>query len=384
MVLEKVFLKEKNKCNGCSACANICPKNCITMVPDELGFLYPQVDDKLCVNCSLCEKVCPVFNKVEVQSTPKTYAIKNKNNDIRLQSSSGGVFTAIANEILRSNGVVFGVAFSDDFKSVEHLAVESAEDLSKLRGSKYVQSRVEASFSKVKTFLDNNRKVLFTGTPCQIEGLLSYLKKDYPNLYTQDIVCHGVPSPFVWKKYVEFREEKAGARVTDVTFRNKSTGWATYSVQMKFDNNAEYFVPISQDPYMKGFLDNTYLRSSCYDCAFKTTHRKADITLADFWGVWNIHPEMNDNKGTSLVIVNSEKGEELLNCIANQVEIIETDVNEAVKFNSAAIKSVPHNPKRAEFIKDFNCLEFEKVLKKYCSPDWKKQLKSKIKSLIKR
>lgn len=383
MVLEKVFLKEKIKCNGCSVCAAVCPKNCITMTSDELGFLYPQIDETLCIDCGLCEKACPVFNSDVPETTPKAYAVKNTQENIRMQSSSGGVFTAVAEKILADGGVVFGAAFTDDFKAVEHIAVENTEDLHKLRGSKYVQSRIGDSYEKAKRELGKGRKVLFTGTPCQIGGLLSFLKKDYENLFTQDIVCHGVPSPSVWEKYVELREQKSGAKTAFASFRAKNTGWVKFSMLMKFENGKEYTQPLSDDLFVQGFLKNIYLRSSCYDCAFKTIYRQADITLADFWGVWNVHPEMHDDKGTSLVITNSEKGECLINSISNQLEIIETDVNEAVKFNSAAEKSVPHNPQREAFLNDFKNTDFEKTLKKYCSPDWKKQLKSIIKKFIK-
>ncbi len=382
--MEKVFLKERTKCNGCSACANACPKNCITMTADDFGFLYPHIDEEICIDCGLCEKVCPVFNKNEVESIPKAYAVKNTDENIRMQSSSGGTFTAIAEKIFDDGGVVFGAAFSDDFKKVNHIAVENIEDLYKLRGSKYVQSRIGDSFADAKKELDNGRKVLFTGTPCQIGGLLSYLRKDYPNLITQDIICHGVPSPYVWEKYVELREAKAGAGTTTVSFRYKATGWETYSMQMKFANGTEYCERNSNDPYMKGFLDNIYLRSSCYDCAFKTVQRKADITLADFWGVWDTLPQMYDGKGTSLVITNTEKGENIINSVSNQLEIVEADLSKAVKYNSAAEKSVPTNPQRVEFLNDFKAYPFEKVIKKYCSPDWKKQLKSKIKNFLKK
>lgn len=382
--MEKVFLKEKIKCNGCSACATICPKNCIAMKPDELGFLYPQIDEKLCIDCGLCEKTCPVFNESEFTTSPKAYAVKNTDENIRMQSSSGGIFTAVAEKILAEGGVVFGAAFTDDFRAVKHIAVENTEDLHKLRGSKYVQSRIGDSFAEAKKELEKGRKVLFTGTPCQIGGLLSFLKKDYENLITQDIVCHGVPSPSVWKNYVELREKKAEAKTTAVSFRAKNTGWITFSMLMKFQNGTEYTKKLSEDLFMQGFLNNIYLRSSCYNCAFKTLYRRSDITLADFWGIWNVLPEMHDGKGTSLVIVNSDKGNKVLNDIESQLEIAETDITEAVKYNSAAIIGVPQNPQRNQFINDFATQPFEKTLKKYCSPDWKKQLKSKIKSIIKR
>ncbi len=384
MILEKVFLKEIIKCNGCSACASVCPKNCIIMLPNKFGFLYPQIDEKQCIDCGLCEKICPVINSAECSGSTKAYAVKNKDENVRVQSSSGGAFSAIAEKILNDGGIVFGAAFADGFKAVEHIAVDNAENLYKLRGSKYVQSRIGNSHAKVKYELENGRKVLFTGTPCQIGGLLSFLKKDYSNLITQDIVCHGVPAPAVWEKYVEFREKKAGDKTSSVSFRCKNTGWQAFSMQMKFQNGAEYCVSNSEDPYMKGFLDNIYLRSSCYDCNFKTIHRKADITLADFWGVWNILPQFHDAKGVSLVMTNSAKGEEIIKSIDSEFEIIEADVNEAVKYNSAAENSVTQSPKRDAFMNDFGNADFEKVLKKYCSPDWKKQLKSKIKSILKK
>lgn len=381
--MEKIFLNEKIKCNGCSACAAVCPKNCITMLPDELGFLYPQIDENLCIDCGLCEKNCPVFNKSEIETLPKAYAVKNIDEKVRMQSSSGGAFTAVAEKILADGGVVFGAAFTADFKAVHHIAVYNSEDLQKLRGSKYVQSRIGNSFTMAKEELKKGKKVLFTGTPCQIGGFLSFLQKDYHNLYTQDIICHGVPSPSVWEKYVELREKEAGAGTSSVSFRYKNTGWATYSVQMKFQNCAEYCVINPDDPYMKGFLDNIYLRSSCYDCAFKTIRRRADITLADFWGVWGVLPEMYDDRGTSLVIANSEKGMSLINSIENQIKIVETDIIEAVKLNYAAEKSVPNNPRREQFISDFQNQPFEKTLKKYCSPYWKSHLKLRIKRILK-
>ncbi len=382
--MEKVFLKEVNKCNGCSACANVCPKNCVTMKADDLGFLYPQIDNELCINCGICEKTCPVFNKTVMESLPKTYALKNKDTDIVYKSSSGGAFTAISEEIIRNGGVVFGVAFSEDFKSVRHIAVENSNDLSLLRGSKYVQSEIGDSYFKAKEYLKNGRQVFFTGTPCQIEGLLSYLKKPYDNLLTQDIICHGVPAPEVWKNYIEQHETEYDSKIKNVDFRYKGTGWATYSVLMTFENGKKYCVKNSQDPYMKGFIDNIDLRSSCYDCAFKTASRKADITLADFWGVWKLHPEFYSENGVSLVLCHSEKGNAIINSIANRVDIIEADPQKALEFNSAATKSVPHNHQRESFIKDFKELPFDEVMKKYCTPLKPNPIKSKIKSIVKR
>ncbi len=382
--MEKVFLKEASRCNGCSACANVCPKNCITMTADKLGFLYPEIDNGLCVNCGLCESVCPVFGGTKAENFTRAFAVKNKNADVVALSSSGGAFTAVAEEIIKNGGVVFGAAFKKDFTGVEHIAVEKAEDLSLLRGSKYVQSKIGDAYFKAKTFLDRGRQVLFTGTPCQIEGLLSYLKKPYDKLYTQDIICHGVPAPAVWEKYVQLKKEQYNSEIKGASFRCKKSGWSTFSMQILFENGKQYCVKKSQDLYMKGFLDNLYLRSSCYDCAFKTVSRKADITLADFWGVWNIHPDFHSDKGVSLVLCHSEKGATLIEGLSDKLEIIETDTESAVQFNSAATHSVPSHPQREDFINDFEKLPFEVTMKKYCTPAKENLLKSKIKSVVKR
>lgn len=336
-----IQITEKSKCNGCYACTNTCPKNCIKMVSDNEGFWYPLVDKDKCIDCGMCEKVCPIIHKWHPDEIRKTTALAaiNLNEKIRLKSSSGGIFTLIAEKIISQGGVVFGAAFANDFKSVHHICVDNVTDLEKLRGSKYVQSMIGDAYKQAKYFLENGRKVLFTGTPCQIGGLYSYLQKPYDTLYTQDIICHGVPSPMVWEKYVEERERKSNSQTQRMFFRHKKYGWKTYAVLFEFSNNTAYVKNLREDSFMRAFLSNACLRPSCYNCSFKSIKRQADITLADFWGIQNVLPEMDDDKGTSLVLIHSEKVQKLMESIQSisHTECVSEEV--VTKFNSAAIQS---------------------------------------------
>ena len=316
-----IRIHEKDNCSGCHACANVCPQSCILMVSDDEGFWYPQVDKDKCIDCGLCEKVCPIIHKWQPDESRTTTAMValNKNEEIRLRSSSGGIFTLLAEEIIAQGGVVFGAAFTNDFKSVHHICVSSTVDIGRLRGSKYIQSKTEDSYIQAKKFLDKGIKVLFTGTPCQIGGLYSFLRKDYDNLYTQDIICHGVPSPFIWEKYLEERERKAASKTQQMFFRHKKYGWKTYAVLFEFSNNTAYVKSFQEDSFMKAFLSNSCLRPSCHHCSFRNPIRQADITLADFWGIHEVFPEFDDDKGTSLVLIHSDRGQSLFDSIQTKV-----------------------------------------------------------------
>lgn len=375
-------IKLNRDCMGCHGCANICPKNCISMEMDKEGFLYPKVDYDSCINCNQCINACPIINKKIVDNEPLAYACMNKNEEIRLDSSSGGVFTLVAEHVIDKGGVVFGACFNDSFE-LEHNYVKTKEDLSKLRGSKYLQSKLGNSYNEVKEFLDLGQIVLFTGTPCQIAGLKSFLGDEiYDNLVTIDIICHGVPSPEVWRKYVEFREKKSNSQAQRIAFRQKNEGWKRYSVSFSFKNNTEYFKILSEDLYMKAFLKDVCLRPSCYDCEFKTLNRQSDITLADFWGIENVLPEMDDDKGTSLIFVNSEIGQDIFNSISINMIFKEVNINEATKYNSAAIKSVPKNPNRDNFFDYLDNLEFDELVKRYCTDKLVTRTKQKVKTSI--
>lgn len=380
-----IEVTNKIDCCGCSACANVCPKNCIEMISDNEGFLYPKVDKEKCVNCGLCEKVCPIINKPQIiESNQVALAVINKNINIRLNSSSGGVFTLLASEIIKNDGVVFGAVFSEDCKSVYHKSVQTLEELTALRGSKYVQSEIGNTYSQVKTFLENGKIVLFSGTPCQISGLYAFLNKEYENLFTCDFICHGVPSPLVWKNYVEMREQKAASKTQRTFFRHKKYGWKMYSVQFIFNNCTEYIQIINNDLYMRGFLADLYLRPSCYDCKFKGTNRPSDITLADFWGVENVCPEMYDDKGTSLLLLNSKKGKELFALIADCTVNKEVDLNTAISFNSAAIKSVAIPKKRDDFFADLNNIPTKRLFEKYCKLTVKQRLRRLVGAILRK
>lgn len=345
-----IDIKDKEKCSGCGACKNICPKNAISMIEDEEGFLYPKINSEYCFNCGLCKRVCPILNsKQEDTQIPKAYAAYNKDENIRMKSSSGGIFTQLANVIIKNNGVVFGAIFDKDF-CVIHDKVTNEEDLEKIRGSKYIQSDIKDTYRKAKQYLEEGREVLFTGTPCQIEGLYSFLMKDYKNLYTQDIICHGVPSKNIWKKYLEYRKEIDKGFLEKITFRDKhDKGWSNYQLSFKYDNKIVN-INHNEDLYMKLFLKDVALRPSCYECKFKKKHRRSDITLADFWGINNILPSMNDEKGTSLVIVNSKKGQNLFLKISNGIKYELVDFEDAIRDNKSMIKSANIEKKRKDLI----------------------------------
>ena len=379
-----ISIQEKDKCCGCHACMNICPKGAIKMQEDEFGFKYPIVDKKKCINCGLCEKVCPIINNSKENKTnPEAFVCVNNNENERLNSSSGGIFILLAKEIIKRKGIVFGASFDKDF-NVIHTYASTEKELEKFMGSKYVQSIIGETYKKAKEFLDNDRYVLFTGTPCQIEGLKKFLNKDYKKLYTQDIICHGVPSPLVWNKYKEFRQKKDGKNPNNVFFRNKDNGWKTFNMKFIYKDE-EYKQDLSKDPYMQAFLKNTSLRESCYNCSFKKKKRVSDITLADYWGVNKKHPKYDDDKGTSLVIIHSSKGRELFDSINKNLKYERTNIDEALAYNTAMTKSVIKDHNRDKFFENLDSLEFDELVKQftYQIPFHKKAI-NKLKNIIKR
>lgn len=377
---------DKAMCCGCSACASACPKNCIEMTSDTLGFLYPKVVTEQCVNCGLCEMICPNLKdeKLSAAVTPKAYAAIGRDNTIRQKSSSGGVFSLIAQHIISQGGVVYGAAFDDSCHTVRHIAVDFLDGLGKLRGAKYLQSDISGTYVEVKERLEQGRTVLFTGTPCQISGLKSFLQKDYDQLYLQDIVCHGVPSPSIWDAYLGDIEKRFGGHATDVSFRNKSNGWKNYCFSIQLSNGRIYSVEHSKDPYMRGFLHNYYLRPSCYACKHKGVERQSDITLADFWGIEEICPEMDDQKGTSLVIVSSPKGQRLFEAVVDAVNYAPTDLECAIQYNRSMIDSAKEHSLYKVFEREFPKKSIRNLFKKYCSASMWKKIKRKAGAFLRR
>ena len=360
-------IENLKNCTGCNSCFSVCPKSAIVMSENNEGFLYPQIDSVKCIKCGLCEKVCPTINPIKNENEDtKVYAAINKNEAIRLDSSSGGIFTAVAERIIEENGVVFGAKFTSDF-SVVHGWTDTINGLSDFRGSKYLQSIIGDCYKDCKVFLENGRKVLFSGTPCQVQGLKKYLGKEYGNLLTVDFICHGVPSPLLWQKYVDYRAEKNGAarqKIVKTAFRRKNAGWKQYSLSFTFANNSEYCQPLTKDPYMQIFLKDIALRKSCYECPCRGIARLSDITLADFWGVQNELPEMDDDKGTSLVLIHSLVGKktfvELENCEIREIPLeIVTRLNKSVEKSSSMPKT------RSSFYTNLTELPFERLIKKY-------------------
>lgn len=349
-----------------------------------MGFLYPEVEMTKCIDCGLCGRVCPSFGdeKGDRNSFQSLYAAQSTDDSLRFVSSSGGLFNLFARYVLSQNGVVFGAAFDQNFHGVVHTEVESEDTLYKLQGSKYVQSSIGNSYRSAKKYLEQGRTVLFSGTPCQIKGLKAFLHKDYENLFLLGIVCHGVPSPGVWDEYVSFLENKYKGKVTEVSFRDKRHGWRSYVLSVKFDNGKEYINNRSDDLYMRGFLHDCYLRPSCFHCKHKGLEHSSDITIGDLWGAEIISPELDDNKGTSLVMIFSEKGRKLFESVSSGLKSKMVTADEVVKHNPAIIKSPDFNPQSISFEKEFGKKNIDNLLNKFCSVPIYRKILRKAKNII--
>lgn len=359
---------DKKDCCGCSACVQRCPKQCISLYEDEEGFLYPRVDKTVCIDCGLCEKVCPVLNQSEGHEPVAVYAAKNPNEEIRMQSSSGGIFTMLAERIIDEGGVVFGACWDKDW-NVVHDYAESKEDIAKFRGSKYVQSNIGETFKQTETFLIEGRKVLFSGTPCQIAGLKHFLLKDYDNLLTIEIICHSVPSPGVWQQYLTEKLQTIGWNKSDIrhiSFRSKATGWKGYSFMIENKDGNVFSELGSKNAFMRGFLANLYTRPSCQKCPAKQLKSGSDITLGDFWGINSLMPEIDDDKGVSVVIVNTEKGREAMHIVDNLLPASWTDI---CSKNPAVVKSATASAKKDQFFQE-DGLSFENKIRILCKPSF--------------
>ena len=342
-----IELSSKQNCTGCSACANICPRGCIKMTADEEGFLYPKVNEEMCMDCGLCDNVCHMLHNPQQHELLAVYGAKNNDDAVRFTSSSGGMFTLFAEAILKQGGVVVGAAL-DEQLNVQHVLVDSLADLPKLRGSKYVQSKIGKIYSEVRQILRAGRKVLFSGTPCQIAGLKKYLVKPSENLLTIDVVCHGVPSPKVYQKHLRELAQEAGEPVVQVNFRDKAKGWKQGET-LFFTEHQHFGASKRQETYMRLFLNNISIRPSCGECAFNNKRSLADITIADYWGIDKQYPEFDDDKGVTLVLVNSKAGAELLAQVKDKAELLTTDFAKGAEYNLAVSKSLPLNPKRTFF-----------------------------------
>lgn len=383
-----IEIEDKRKCSGCTACMAACPKKCISMKEDSEGFLYPVVDIATCIQCSSCIKVCPYSdseftNKPDEEELALCYAAYNKNEEIRYKSSSGGMFRVFADYVISEGGVVFGARFNKDF-SVEHGYAETVDGVVSFMGSKYMQSRMGDSFSLVKKFADEGRKVLFTGCGCQIAGLKRYLKKDYDNLICVDLICHGVDSPMIWLDYLHslFPNET----VEYINFRDKITGQDNSSIYIKCCSTA-FYERKKNSVYFRNWQYGLFVRPSCEVCPFKKDNRVSDFTISDCWGWQKMAPEMYDDKGLSNLIVHTKKGKSVFETVASQLIFKPVSIDDVKQYNSDYIRSAPFNhDRRAAFWKDYHSCElpFNKLLKKHLEETRRRKLIKFIKKSIRK
>lgn len=343
-----IYISDKHNCCGCGACVQRCPKQCIAFREDEEGFLYPVVDGSLCIDCGLCEKVCPVLNQNEPKQPIQAFAAINPDENVREKSSSGGVFSTIGEKVIENGGVVFGAKFNDTWE-VEHGYTVTKEGLEAFRGSKYVQSRIGDTYAQAEDFLKQGRRVLFSGTSCQIAGLYHFLQKEYENLITVDVVCHGVPSPKLWGDYLSTISPMD--EINHISMKDKAKSWRGYYITIN-SKRKSISERATQNKFGLAFYPlNLSLRPSCYQCPAKSGKSRSDITLADYWGVEKLIPNMDDNKGTSFVCANSEKGIALLQALA--LNITKADYAASIPFNACLERSTIEPEKRSIFWQDY-------------------------------
>lgn len=358
-----------SNCSSCAACANICTRNAITMQLDTEGFYRPVIDNQKCISCGACEKICPWIHTVEnpnqSEINPETIAAYAKDDEIRIASSSGGIFSVLAEKILEEGGFVVGVAQLSPTR-FGHIIIKNKCELPQLRGSKYVQANAGTIYREVKLLLNDGQKVLFSGAPCQIAALYAVLKNiDLSNLFTVDVVCHGTPSVKVFEKYVSYLEKKEKTKLEGIDFRNKDFSWKKWSLAHKFIIN-KISIPFEKTPYMRLFLNGISDNISCFNCHYGKLPRVADITLGDFWGIEKFHPKMDDDKGTSVVLLNTNHGKKLFNSISNNIIKCRSKVEFAILGNLGITQSFKINPKRSQFFKELDQLTLDQIAYKYC------------------
>lgn len=365
-----ISISNKKNCCGCNACGDICPRNSITFTTDIEGFWYPEVNKETCIDCHLCEKVCPIINVEKLKKNDLSqsicYAAEHKNLEIIFDSTSGGLFSALSEIMYKDGGYVGGAIFNEDF-SVSHFISNKKKDLSKLRSSKYLQSNLEGFFSQVREILNAGNKVLVCGTPCQMSALRSYLRKDYDNLIIVDFICRGINSPKVWHKYLESFKERYGSPVVYCKAKSKEYGWRNLTQKVILENGKHLYETYNNSNFTKGYLSTkVYCRPSCYECKFKGYPRMADITLADFWGIEDIDKTLEKDLGTSLVMINSQKGKQYFEKVKSKIRFIKVPFDTIEKGNPCLNTPLDlPTVDRKQFFEDLDKMSFLEISEKY-------------------
>lgn len=369
-MIDKVSVQE---CTLCGACVNVCPADAISFSKPYLDFCYPQVKEDICIHCNQCEQACPILgNKGKPdEGYPVAFAAKSENDSMRMRSSSGGAFYELADQMLRDGGYVCGAVFDDEFH-VKHILSNAKEDILRMMGSKYAQSDVGYCYREVKDVLEKGCKVLFSGCPCQVAGLRTFLGKEYPNLVLVELICHGIPSDHMLQTYIGMQERKYGAKLTRMEFRSKKKGWHNSSVRMEFGHHRTYSKPITADAYMNGFLGSVTLKPTCYQCHFRNFTAGSDIILGDFWGAEVELPE-DDNKGISAILVNSRRGMNILDRC--NLTLTPANVETVIKYNRNLLCSAAPSPQRSSFYASADTNGLEEAIRRYLEESTIQKLK---------
>lgn len=387
-IIDKAF------CNGCNTCTVSCPVDkCITINMDNEGFFYPKVDMETCINCDKCEKVCPYVPELTMKKEepiryekPLVYASYSKNHEVRVDSTSGGIFSELAFKMFDQDGYVGGAVYNED-NSVSHILTNDRNKLDEIRSSKYIFSLTDELFPEVKRQLKSGNKVLVCGAPCQISGLYTFLKKDYENLITCDFICKSVNSTKVFQKYIEWLESKYQSKVKKIKAKDKTTGWHKFGMKVDFENGKSYIADRYNDPFFVGYLQTElFTMEACFTCEFRGFPRKADITLADFWGIENVDKSMDQDLGTSLIFVNSEKGKEYYESLGNTIVSKEFTLKDAEPGNPAMYDTprIVDEEMRKLFYKDLDKYSFDIIAKKYFPmPTLKRKISNKLRRVKK-
>lgn len=374
----------KEKCTGCKMCEDICEYKAINFLSDNEGFWYPCVDYNKCTRCGRCIEFCPAINvNFNIKLTPKVYAAWSNNIVTRTQSTSGGIYYEFASKFIDNGDHIVGAAYSSDFKSAIHICSNSQNGLMQIMGSKYFQSDTAGIYKRIKKLLEEGESVLFCGTPCQNAALSAFLIKDYESLIQCDFICRGINSPKAYKRFIETLEEKYKSKVSLVNFKNKKKGWNRFGTYIEFENGKSYFKDRYSCTFVKGYIEgNLFMRPSCHDCQFKGVPRVADLTLGDFWGVRKEGMHLDKDLGTSVVLVNSHKGEKLFESVKDNITSYELSIDAVKRENPCLMNSIKPGKNRSKFFENFGTLPFDKLVIKLCNGNLLKYYLLKIKRMF--